>query len=253
MKVFYVIVLVLVAGAVPSHGRTESEGTVFNKTQSHESMNNVTVSNIKLVPYGNSYLVMQWPRSFCNSRSIYQIPCYYQQVPDRFTVHGLWPQTKSGGGIDCTNRCIYGNYPLFECSQLCPRLVPLLNTYWPDLTSSENNNERFWGTEYNKHGSCTFRNQNDYFELTLTVVEGLGISRIGGGPIIIPGYYYWPIEIKRAVQKVTNKMPRLKCITVGTTIQLLEISFCVDQNGNVLDVCKGVLDCGNWKVYLPLP
>ncbi|KAK7825914.1 ribonuclease s-3 [Quercus suber] len=218
MKVFYVIVLVLVAGAVPSHGRTESEGTVFNKTQSHESMNNVTVSNIKLVPYGNSYLVMQWPRS--PTVSLCMAYGHRQNQVEVLTAQ-----------IDAYTEIIHSSSVV-----------------------SENNNERFWGTEYNKHGSCTFRNQNDYFELTLTVVEGLGISRIGGGrPIIIPGYYYWPIEIKRAVQKVTNKMPRLKCITVGTTIQLLEISFCVDQNGNVLDVCKGVLDCGNWKVYLPLP
>ena len=55
MKVFYVMVLVLVAGAVPSHGRTESEGTVFNKTQFHGSMSNVTVSSSKLVPYLSSF------------------------------------------------------------------------------------------------------------------------------------------------------------------------------------------------------
>ena len=114
MKVFYVMVLVLVAGAVPSHGRTESEGTLFNRTQSHESMNNVTASNGMLVTSGSSYLVMQWPRSFCKY-GINQIPCYSQNVPGYFTVHGLWPQwPQSRRAIFCTDRGIYGRHPLFD-------------------------------------------------------------------------------------------------------------------------------------------
>ena len=118
MKVFYLMVLVLVAGAVPSHGRTESEGTVFNKTQPHESMNNVTVSSSKLVTYDYLHLAMQWPRSFCNSRL--NIRLCQLQVPRRFTVHGLWPQNYQNGPvssllyIDCTN----SGYRFFDSSQV---------------------------------------------------------------------------------------------------------------------------------------
>ena len=111
MKVFYVMVLVLVAGAVPSHGRTESEGTVFNKTQFHGSMSNVTVSSSKLGTYGFLYLVMQWPRSFCNREIILNRQCN-QPVPSRFTVHGLWPQYDPMHGVDC--RHIRPRYTPFD-------------------------------------------------------------------------------------------------------------------------------------------
>ena len=72
MKVFNVLLLVSVVEAVHSHGRTESESTIYNKTQAyksettifnktlpHESLNNLT--------YDFSYLVMQWPTSFCSA------------------------------------------------------------------------------------------------------------------------------------------------------------------------------------------
>ena len=108
MKLFYVMVLVLVAGAVPSHGRTESEGTVFNKTQLHESMSNVTESSSKLVAYSFLYLAMQWPMSFCNYLNIVNRKCN-QLVPSRFTVHGLWPQYDHERGVDC--RSISPRYP----------------------------------------------------------------------------------------------------------------------------------------------
>lgn len=72
--------------------------------------------------------------------------------------------------------------------QLDVRLVPRLNKSWPDLKSTENNglwdnnNQWFWGREYNKHGSCTFVNENVYFNLALTMAENLGdlISQIRG-------------------------------------------------------------------------
>ena len=112
MKVFYVMVLVLVAGAVPSHGRTESEGAVFNKTQPHESMNNVPVSSSKLVPYNRLYLAMQWPRTFCNFLLAQNSRCG-QNFDGRFTVHGLWPQS-SNGEINCTDISKYGPHTLFN-------------------------------------------------------------------------------------------------------------------------------------------
>jgi len=250
------MVLVLMAGAVPSHGRTESEGTVFNKTQPHEGMNNVTVSSSKLETYGYLYLVMQWPRSFCNSINR---PCS-QQVPGRFTVHGLWPQypSISRGGINCKIGGIYGHYPLFNSRKLDPSLVPGLNKYWLDLTKSENNNHGFWKAQYDKHGSCTFNNQDEYFYLTLTMVASLGdlvlkLSLIRPGPRIIPGHSYRSSVIRDAVYSVTHKMPMLHCITVGNIVQLLEIRFCASRNSNQLSDCNFYSNCGNGMVYLPRP
>lgn len=75
-KVFNVLVLVLVVEVVFSHAREDWKWeyyiqqdagliikvklrTIFSKTLPHESLNNVT--------YDFSYLVMQWPTSFCSA------------------------------------------------------------------------------------------------------------------------------------------------------------------------------------------
>ena len=117
MEVFFVMVLVMVAGTFPpSHGRTESEGTVFNNTLPHESMNNVTVSSSKLVPYLSSFQVMQWPRSYCNVLNMVDEQCY-PPVPHRFTVHGLWPQI-SRGRNDCRDTRRNGPYHPLNWNQV---------------------------------------------------------------------------------------------------------------------------------------
>ena len=110
MKVFFVVVLVVVAGTIPSHARTESECPVFNKILPHESMNNVTVSSSHLEPYNQLYLAMQWPRSFCNYQHIFNRKCELNY----FTVHGLWPQSTDGHGINCTNGPRRGQYYRFN-------------------------------------------------------------------------------------------------------------------------------------------
>ena len=128
MNVFYVMVWVLVAGAVPSHGRTESESTVFNKTRPHESMNNVTVSSSKLETYHYLHLAMQWPMSFCNSRPPKSL-CR-QQVPRHFTVHGLWPQKFQNRVplyVDCTSirhRSFDSRQVLYVCEVQHKVLIP---------------------------------------------------------------------------------------------------------------------------------
>lgn len=74
---------------------------------------------------------------------------------------------------------------------------------------------------------------------------------------IIPGKAYLPIEIIDAVYKVTSKIPTLLSIPVGTSILLLEIRFCANQNGNSLTLvdCIPDSDCGDgtMRVYLPQP
>ena len=115
MRAFFVMLLVMVAWTFPSHGRTESEN-IFNKTLPHESMNNVTVSSSKVVSYDYLFLAMQWPRTYCNLISRGRGRCYLP-VPDRFTVHGLWPQNFSGP-INCSDTGRYGPYPVPRLPQV---------------------------------------------------------------------------------------------------------------------------------------
>ena len=116
MRAFFVMLLVMVAWTFPSHGRTESEN-IFNKTLPHESMNNVTVSSSKVVSYDYLFLAMQWPRTYCNFISRGRGRCHLP-IPDRFTVHGLWPQNFSGP-INCSDTGRYGRYPGYDWRQVC--------------------------------------------------------------------------------------------------------------------------------------
>ena len=100
MTVFHVFFLVLVMWAVHSHGRAyETESIIYNNTQLpyKENMNAETVINSKLKHFDYFYLVFRWPKSFCTRGTVSCWP----QIPDRFTVHGLWPQNTIGGLIDC--------------------------------------------------------------------------------------------------------------------------------------------------------
>ena len=110
------MLLVMVAWTFPSHGRTESEN-IFNKTLPHESMNNVTVSSSKVVSYDYLLLAMQWPRTYCNLLISRGDGRCFLPVPDRFTVHGLWPQ-KFGGPINCSDTGRYGRYPGYDWRQV---------------------------------------------------------------------------------------------------------------------------------------
>ena len=101
MTVFHVFFfLVLVMWAVHSHGRAyETESIIYNNTQLpyKENMNAETVINSKLKHFDYFYLVFRWPKSFCTRGTVSCWP----QIPDRFTVHVLWPQNTIGGLIDC--------------------------------------------------------------------------------------------------------------------------------------------------------
>ncbi|KAF9423920.1 ribonuclease T2-like, partial [Entomortierella beljakovae] len=75
---------------------------------------------------------------------------------DQFTVHGLWPDTCSGGQgppNGCDESRIYDDIEtrLNNFSQGGPALVDQLNTYWG---SYKGDNNAFWAHEWSKHGTC---------------------------------------------------------------------------------------------------
>jgi len=86
--------------------------------------------------YGQLVLEMQW------------LPGY--GPADAFTMHGLWPNTCSGGmgpGNGCDDNRQYDDIE----SLLDSSLRSEMNTYWP---SNKNDNNAFWVHEWQKHGTC---------------------------------------------------------------------------------------------------
>ncbi|KAB1202168.1 Extracellular ribonuclease LE [Morella rubra] len=172
--------------------------------------------------YDYSLLSMQWPKSFCNTG---QVEC--SQVPADFTIHGLWPQ-KNGQPVKCPGE------PRYDDAMLKGNvsLTNTMNQIWPSLNPRKPN-EKFWGDEWEKHGTCTNSvykyTQNDYFQLTCD-------SHLG----IVPGTSHSIYDYKNAIiESELNHIPTFQCNSDWQgTVQLLEIRFCIEQTGRHLQDCN---------------
>jgi len=86
--------------------------------------------------YGELVMDLQW------------IPGYGPD--DAFTLHGLWPDTCSGGygpKDGCDDSRQYTDISSYVDSSLLDQM----NTYWP---SDQGDNNSFWEHEWQKHGTC---------------------------------------------------------------------------------------------------
>lgn len=82
----------------------------------------------------------------------YYLSLLKNETNGSFSIHGLWPQT------DINNYPSYCKKVNFSLDELQP-IINDLNTYW---YSTEEKNSDFWQHEYEKHGSCMFKNMSEY-------------------------------------------------------------------------------------------
>ncbi|GMY21961.1 ribonuclease S-2-like [Fagus crenata] len=232
MTVFHVFLLVLVIGFVHhSHGRTyESESITINGSTDTLPVKAPT-NRPPLIPttmeceYYFLYLAFQWPRSFCNTA---RDPCY-SQIPDYFTVHGLWPQPYNR---QCSSCCFDDD---FQYTQLHGRVLHYMTNNWPSLVPGVRN-YMFWNREYRKHGSCYYPFENHrglYFRTTVD----LAMQQIGNVThmlfdegLIELGTNYFLCDFESRIYDLLNYIPTLHYNRLG---QLSEIRFCVHRpNGH---------------------
>jgi ribonuclease I len=96
-------------------------------------------------------------------RNRYYLLSLIKEDNNNYSIHGLWPQY--------TNK----SYPKY-CKKVeftldkIKSLLPKLNKLW---YSKFTKNEDFWKHEYEKHGSCMFRDMTEmeYFEKTLELFD----------------------------------------------------------------------------------
>ncbi|KAK3824023.1 MAG: ribonuclease T2 [Linnemannia gamsii] len=121
---------------------------------------------------------------------------------DEFTIHGLWPDTCSGGqgpATGCDAARIYSdidtrlqNYPGTPAG-----FLDELNTYW---ASYKGDNNAFWAHEWSKHGTCVstlapkcstdYVQDQDvftYFKTTLALRKQYNLYSVLAGAGITPG------------------------------------------------------------------
>jgi len=180
------------------------------------------------------YFVLQWPGSYCDTK---QSCCYPTsgKPPADFGIHGLWPNYNDG------------SYPSncdpdspFDESKISD-LIGRMRTNWPTLACPSNDGVKFWGHEWEKHGTCaeSILDEHSYFQTALNLKNQLNLLQTLQNAGIEPdGGYYSLSSIKEAIKEGTGYTPFIECnVDESRNSQLYQVYFCVDTSGSQLIEC----------------
>ncbi|KAI7850050.1 RNase Sy [Circinella umbellata] len=163
---------------------------------------------------------------------------------DAFTMHGLWPDTCSGGipgdgnsGCDASRN--FDNVGEI-IKELDSELYDQLDTYWP---SYKGDNPAFWTHEWNKHGTCVstldpkcfgddYKENEDvtaFFQKTLDLRSEYDLYAILNEAGIKPGSEYSVDEFEKAISASTGAAPKISCS--GGDLEEIWLYFHVQGNG----------------------
>ncbi|ORZ09195.1 RNase Sy [Absidia repens] len=173
-------------------------------------------------------LVQQWVKGF--------------GPDDSFTMHGLWPDTCSGGQTGnngCDSSRQYDD--LESILQSNQTLYKDMTTYWPSYKGASNNGD-FWSHEWGKHGTCVStlapkcysdfkKNQDvyDYFGTALQLREKYDLYSILNKAKITPGGSYSAKDFESAIESAVGVKPKVTCS--GSDLEEVWIYFNV-KNSN---------------------
>ncbi|KAL3675728.1 hypothetical protein R1sor_025676 [Riccia sorocarpa] len=191
------------------------------------------------IDFDFSYLVLQWPGSFCNLER----PCCDPKngrPAANFTIHGLWPQLKRG---KFPEYCDPTEFHLTEIADL----VPELNQYWPSLSCPTSDSTGFWKHEWERHGSCSSLNQHDYFKKTLALVKSVDLLKALQGAGMEPNIEntYDVLDVQHTLRHSIGKTPGIQCNKRQT--QLFQVYICVDV------YAENFIECPNYPDGRCLP
>ncbi|TVU05734.1 hypothetical protein EJB05_48915 [Eragrostis curvula] len=195
--------------------------------------------------YDFFYLVLQWPGSYCDTKQSCCYPKSGKPVAD-FGIHGLWPNRNDGS---YPQNCNPGDE--FDPSKVSD-LLSSMRTHWPTLACPTNDGVRFWGHEWEKHGTCASDvfDEHSYFQAALNLRDKLGVLQaLAAGGVNPDGGYYTMGQIKDAIQQGTGFEPYVECNRDESgNSQLYQLYFCVDASGKQLEDCPVLphgRGCGN--------
>ncbi|XP_076935694.1 ribonuclease 1-like [Bidens hawaiensis] len=184
------------------------------------------------------YLVQQWPGSQCDSKFSCCYPTKGKPKPD-FGIHGLWPNWINGSyPSNCDSNSPFNSSEIID-------LVSQMESHWPTLSCPSNDGQKFWGYEWNKHGTCSksVLDQHDFFSTTLklkTQINLLGALQDAG--IHPNGSEYTMTSIRDAIKGARGYTPWIECNRdVSGNSQLYQIYLCVDSSGSRFIECPVTL------------
>jgi len=111
-------------------------------------------------------LAMEWPQGTCEfTNATHHHTCVIPDAVPGWVLHGLWPNTKSGGGRKHLGYC--NNSMHFDYNKI-KDMETDLNKYWPNLYA-DGKRMWFYKHEYEKHGTCAalvkgFETEHIYFK-----------------------------------------------------------------------------------------
>lgn len=236
-------------------------------------------------------LAQQWIPGYCakGTCNTNVQPAWAAAGGNFFTMHGIWPDTCSGGfgpANGCDGRvsgCVSGA-PCPKMSNYLdqyPALKADMRTYWP--TAASNDNEYFWAHEWDKHGTChnsfkaacslgtcssnswvsTCTDKYDYFSHGLNMRKTNDLyswfAAAGITPRTEAAGTYTLLQFVNAIKAVRgNTNPGLiNCVLVSGKYYLQEVHlfFLVDQRfHNIPAPATGSSSCpATGIIYLPYP
>ncbi|KAI4351302.1 hypothetical protein L6164_005678 [Bauhinia variegata] len=182
-------------------------------------------------------LSLLWPNSYCLTNDHNCRP----NVPQYFTIDGLWAEMNNGDKVEnCETRYYMTN------SMIDRHKVELLK-YWPDLsTYNYQDSKQLWKNKWETDGTCCsdLMRPEDYLASAMNLRQSHNIYQIlTNAGILANGSSYPATKILAAIRKATRFMVDIVCETdrVGN-VYLSEIHQCLDNHAG------GFVDCDNKAV-----
>ena len=206
----------------------------------------------------NTYVLAKtWAPTLCR-RYLDDNNCASMEMPDRWVLHGLWP-----------NGSRLGSYPS-QCKgakfdeQAIADLVPEMSAVWPNVAFDSKGrqskvgdrltNESFWGHEWDKHGTCALlcddmiTSQRSYILLLLELnrTYDIGEALRGGGTAPDDDQVILTQSIIDALEMSFDVKPSISCYTDPDSdiAYLLGAWLCLEPGNNSLIDCKAASKTG---------
>lgn len=162
---------------------------------------------MELHEYDVLMLSQSWPQTSCwelnkkwDNPDPVCSPCKMPKASSNWTLHGLWPSSRSGHHpFNCDDKI------KFNPGLLGQGLLMEMNAEWPTLKLGETN-EEFWSHEWKKHGTCALdleatNTLPKFFSKAVSLLHknnmGLILSKSG----ISPGQKY---DFHQIINVITN-------------------------------------------------
>ncbi|KAK8671332.1 hypothetical protein V6N13_037928 [Hibiscus sabdariffa] len=218
-----------------------------------------TVSSVVCLQDFTFYaLTLQWPPSACDP-----VPPEQQcikDIPERFTIHGLWPERKDASPVHPGDAECNDNY--YSPKQLDNFLKKKsfytnLKEYWPNLYVDADGDSKLWSIEWNQHGVCSDLQTDPvgYFKCGLDLFTDR-FRNLRQDVGIDVGKSYTLDEVQKKLKGKYGVNPQIAC---NKKNQLWEIRFCYKrvQGKEPVDIedCPKLSDakypCDKNNVQLP--